>query len=153
MKITEKRYLELTKELQGIKASLESSLEDQAKAAAAGDLSENEEYATARANSERLGKKKRELESLLAEAEVTAIDRSPQIVVGSTVDVTVADSKGNPLGESRRFVLEISGNTVLDGILGVDSPLGREVLNGTDGVYFVHSNGGIYYLVKKVIGA
>lgn len=151
MKITEKRFLELTKELRDVKEALEESLKDQAAAAAAGDLSENEEYATARANSERLGNKKREIESIIAEAEVVPVDRSPQISLGSTIEVTRVTADGKPLSEPRTFVLETSGDTILKGVIGVESPLGKEILNGSDGIYFVHNNGGVHYLVKKIM--
>ena len=43
MKITEKRFLELTREMRTVQDELSRSLEEQSKAAAFGDLSENEE--------------------------------------------------------------------------------------------------------------
>lgn len=151
MQITEKKYLELTRELHSVKLELEASLVEQERAAAAGDLSENEEYATSRANSERLNNRKHELEGLLSDAEIVPIDSSPKITIGSTLDVTRVTKDGTSLGETRRFVLESSGDTILSKTLGVESPLGREILNGTAGIYFVHSNGGIYYKVDKVL--
>lgn len=153
MKLTEKKYTELTRELRVVKDLLEESLAEQEAAAAAGDLRENEEYSTARANSERLNNRKRELEYILSEVEIVPADNSPSIVLGSVIDVTKVTEAGEPLGETRRFTLETEGDTILAGVIGIESPLGREILNGTSGVYFVHSNGGIYYRVDKVLSA
>lgn len=151
MQITEKKFMELTRELHTVKNALEESLVEQAAAAAAGDLRENEEYETSRANSERLSNRKRELENLLSDADVVQNDNTPRISLGSTVDVTKVNADGTPLSETRRFVLESEGDTVLKRTLGVESPLGKEILNGTNGIYFVHNNGGIYYHVAKVL--
>lgn len=151
MKITEKHFLELTRELRTVQDALTKSLEEQSKAASFGDLSENEEYASARANSERLLKRKRDIEYELSDVEIVPMDQSPKISLGSTVKVTKVTKDGTPLAEARQFILESAGDTVLKGILGVNSPLGKEILNGSDGIYFVHTNGGIYYKVEKVL--
>lgn len=153
MKITEKRYLELTKELRVVQEELTKSLAEQSRAAAFGDLSENEEYSSARANSERLLTRKRDIESELNDAEIVPMDSSPKISLGSTVQVTRVTKDGKPLSDPRQFVLESAGDTILKGILGVNSPLGQEILNGSNGIYFVHNNGGIYYMVEKVLSA
>lgn len=147
MQITERKYIELSKELRTVTVQIDEALKEVRDAAALGDLKENEEYATARSNSERLINRKSEIESILAEAVVVEADKSPIITIGSTIRVSREDRPG----VIRTFVLENSGNTVLDGILGVDSPLGKEILNGTDGNYYVHVNGGIKYHVEKVI--
>lgn len=151
MKITEKHFLELTRELRTVQDALTKSLEEQSKAASFGDLSENEEYASARANSERLLKRKRDIEYELSDVEIVPMDQSPKISLGSAVKVTKVTKDGIPLAEARQFILESVGDTVLKGILGVNSPLGKEILNGSDGIYFVHTNGGIYYKVEKVL--
>ena len=152
MQITEKKFIELKKELATVSAALEQSLAEQGAAASQGDLSENEEYATARANSSRLMSKKAELEKAIEEAEVVATDNSPRISIGSTVDIVKMDANDNPIGEVRRLVLETNGDTVLKHVLGVESPLGKEILNGTNGIYSVQNNGGIRYKVTKVVG-
>lgn len=150
MQLTEKKYKSLKAELRIVNEQLEIALQETARAAAAGDLSENEEYATSRANSERLLARKHSLEQDLANAEVVVSDSGPRISLGSMIDVTRVDKNGNALGNTRRFTLETSGDTITAKILGVDSPLGKEILNGTDGIYFIHSNGGIHYRVEKV---
>ena len=107
MKITEKRFLELTREMRTVQDELSRSLEEQSKAAAFGDLSENEEYATARANSERLMKRKRDIEYELSDVEIVPMDQSPKISLGSTVRVTKVSKNGESLGETRQFVLQV----------------------------------------------
>lgn len=151
MQITESKYIELKKELHAVKQALDASLREQELAASQGDLSENEEYATSRANSERLNNRKHEIENILNEAEVVSNDSSPRISLGSRIRVTRVTKTGEPLAESREFVLDSEGDTILKGVVGVDSPLGKEILNGTDGIYFVHNNGGIYYNVEKIM--
>lgn len=151
MQITEKKFIELKKELEVVSAALEDSLAAQGAAAAQGDLSENEEYATTRANSSRLMARKADLMRLIDEAEVVASDNSPRITIGSTVEVTKVDANDNQIGETRCFVVETSGDTIIKKVLGVDSPLGKEIINGTDGIYTVQNNGGIRYRVHKVL--
>lgn len=152
MQVTEKKFIEAKKELANVTLALEQSLEEQSRAADAGDLSENEEYATARANSSRLMNRKKELERFIEEAVVVSDDNSPRISLGSKIEVTRVDDNDNPIGETRTFTLEAEGDTILKKVIGVDSPLGKEILNGIDGIYSVQNNGGIRYRVKKIIG-
>ena len=152
MQITEKKFIEAKKELANVSLALEKSLEEQSKAAAQGDLSENEEYATARANSSRLMNRKKELERVIEEAVIVSDDNSPRIALGSKIEVTRVNEKDEPIAETRTFTLEAEGDTILKKVIGVDSPLGKEILNGVDGVYQVQNNGGIRYYVKKIVG-
>lgn len=149
--ITEKRYREYERELEHIKESLDEVLAAQQAAQDLGDLSENEEYATARKRSEELSARRAELETILAEANIVPVDKSPRITIGSVVDVCQLDSNNDPIGETRRFTIEEEGDTVLMGVLGIRSSLGRVVLNGTSGIYRIPDNGGLTYSVKKVI--
>lgn len=149
-RMTERRYLELKQLLQKINENLDDAIKEQQRTMAAGDLRENEEYATARARTESLVKQKTDLEEQLANTEIVQEDRSPRIVIGSLIDICKVKSDGTPLGEPRRFTLEESGDTILKKILGVNSSLGKAIINGTDGIYRVAEGGGIYYSVKKV---
>ena len=152
MQITERKLVELKKELNAVSTELEQSLIEQGRAADLGDLRENEEYATAIANSARLSNRKLELEKILDEATVVPSDNSPRISIGSVIDVVRLNKDGTDAGEARRFTLETSGDTVIKKIIGVDSPLGREILNGVSGIYTVQNNGGIKYRVTIVLG-
>lgn len=150
-KMTEKRFKELRQNLMKLGNNLDDAIKEQQRAMAAGDLRENEEYATARARTESLRKQRSELEEQLASAEVVPENRSPRIVIGSTIDVCKVKSDGTPIGEPRRFTLEESGDTVVKKVLGIHSSLGKLIVNGTDGIYRVAEGGGIYYFVKKVV--
>ena len=151
--MTEKKYKELRRQYLKVKSKLEEAMTEQQKAQDAGDLRENEEYATARARTEALTKQKAAIEKLLSEAEIVPEDRSPRITIGSVVDVCKTDASGNPIGQKRRFVVEQTGDTVMKGVLGIKSPLGKVILNGTSGLYKIPDNGGLVYSVKKVLNA
>lgn len=151
MQITEKQYKRKVQQLKDVKEELMHMLELQSEAANEGDLKENEEYHTARAAAERLAIEKDKLESEIADAEIVAIDNSPRISLGSLIEFYKVDSDGKPLSEPRRVHLEASGDTVIQKILGINSSLGKAVLNGTDGVYTIPDNGGINYYVRKII--
>ena len=149
--MTEKRYRLYERELERVKEQLEEALVAQRNAQDLGDLSENEEYATSRKRSEELASRRAELELLIAEANIVPVDRSPRISIGSTLEVCRVDANGKPIEEPRVFTFEEKGDTVLMGVLGVNSSLGKVILNGTSGIYRIPDNGGISYLVKKVI--
>lgn len=149
--MTETKYNNLRKELLRTKAKLNESMIEQQRAQGLGDLRENEEYITARARTESLSQQKSSLEVLIAEAEIVPEDHSPRIGIGSVVDVTPLDNQENPVGSTRRFTLEFKGSTVLDGVLGVKSSLGKVIMNGADGVYKIPDNGGLMYRVTKVL--
>lgn len=150
MEITIRKYKEYEKALSETIDSLVEVQELQKRAAEQGDLSENEEYSTARAEAERLNGERLRLETLLSEAEIVPEDHSSRITLGSTIEFCKVDEKGNPISELRRLVLESSGDSITQGILGVNSSLGKAILNGTNGIYSVHEQGGIRYQVKKV---
>lgn len=153
MELTLRKYKEYEKSLQEVLESLAEVQELQKQAAEQGDLSENEEYSTARAEAERLTGERLRLENILAEAEIVPEDHSPRITLGSTIEFYKVDANGNPISEVRRLLLESSGDSITQGILGVNSSLGKAILNGTDGIYSVHENGGTRYHVKKVPNA
>lgn len=151
--MTEKKYKTLRGEYLKVKSKLEDAMAEQQRAQDAGDLRENEEYATARTRTEAITKQKAELEKLLSEAEIVPEDKSPRITIGSVVDVCKVDDSGNPIGQIRRFTLDQTGDTVLKGVLGITSSLGKAILNGTSGLYKIPDNGGLTYNVKKVLNA
>lgn len=148
--MTEKRFRLMERELEQVKTALEEMLVVQRAAQDLGDLSENEEYATARKNSEELAAKKAELEMALAEANIVPVDRSPRITIGSVVDVCMVDEKDEPVEETRRFTVEAEGDTILMKVLSTRSSLGKAILNGTCGIYRIADNGGLRYKVQKV---
>lgn len=151
MQMTERSYKQTERRLYEAKKELSVALEAQRDAASIGDLSENTEYETARADVERLTKEIDRLETSLRDAEIVPEDNSPRITIGSVVDVVRLDRDGKPVTEPRRFRYDASGDTVLMGVLGVRSSLGQAIYNGTSGVYTIPDNGGITYRVTKVV--
>lgn len=151
MQMTEKQYKEISQKLYAAKQEYEEALFAQRDAAEAGDLSENAEYETARQAVERLSKDIGKMESDLASAEIVLEDSSPRFTIGSIIDVTRLNPDGTPAGEKRRFRYDASGDTVMKQVLGVKSSLGQAIHNGVSGIYTIPNNGGIDYLVEKVI--
>lgn len=149
--VTKKHYKVMQDELNKLVEALEEVNTLLAQAREAGDLSENEEYATARSKQSTLTTRISALRREINEAEIVEDDNSPIITIGSVVDVTEVSSDGTPLGETRRLTVESSGDTVIRKVLGVNSQLGSTILNGTSGIYRITNRGGIYYKVEKVI--
>lgn len=150
--MTENRYRKLKAELVVVKEKHAAAIEEQEIAKGFGDLSENAEYETARRAAEAYAQKKMDLEQMIAEAEIIEEDRSPRIVIGSVVEICKVDDNDKPIGNPRVFTVEAKGDTVLMGVLGVNSSLGKKILNGTSGIYRIPDNGGLRYSVRKVIG-
>ena len=151
MKMTEKQHKKKCALLKEKKTDLEETLKLQQIAAEEGDLKENEEYHTARTKAERLLREISVLESEIADATIVASEHSNRINLGSDVEIWKVDEAGKQISEARRFTLEASGDTITQKILGVNSSLGKAILNGTDGIYVLPDNGGIRYFVRKVI--
>lgn len=149
--MSETRYRKLKEEIVSVKKKHEEAMEAMAVAREFGDLRENEEYSTARRNSEEYARRIAEIEEELNNAEIVTDDHSPRITIGTTVDVCRVDNDGKPLEEPRRFRVDAHGDTVIQGVLGINSSLGRAILNGTSGIYRVVDNGGVIYNVKKVL--
>lgn len=150
MRVTRRQYRELENKLKSVNSSLQSALESQREAQALGDLSENEEYTTARAEAERLMVEKHRIESIINDAEIEVDRNSSRITLGCTVDVCKVSANGEEIGKVRRFRLELNGDTITQQVLGANSPLGMAILNGADGIYTVQNNDGIHYRVRRV---
>lgn len=148
--MTETRFKKMKSDLITLKSDLDVAIQERSEAREKGDLRENEEYQTATTRVKELLKKKQELESGISEAVIVGTDNSPRITIGSTVSVCRVDNNNKPIEEAREFVIDAKGDTIIKHVLGVESPLGKAVLNGTDGIYRVANNGGMSYLVKKL---
>lgn len=153
MELTMNKYLELEEQLDAQRQHLKQVQVQLDEAVSKGDLRENEEYAAARSEFEFTQNKISELEIKISEAEIVQYDNGPLIRIGSRVRVTRVTKDDEPLDESRQFEVAAEGDTITKGILGISSPLGREILNGSSGVYFVHSNDGTYFRVEKLTAA
>lgn len=149
--LTERAYKEKTLKLQSVVKSLEKAKAEMRRTVTAGDLRENAEYDAARDSMITLSKMKADLEAELEEAEVVAEDNSPRITIGSLVEVCKVDRENKEIGKPRRFRIEERGDTVIAGVLGINSSLGKAVLNGTSNYYDIPDNGGLRYRVTKII--
>lgn len=151
MVISEYKKKEYEQTLKENKIALEKLQEDQRAAAAFGDLSENEEYHAVTASIHQLINKNAEIENILAESEVEEDDGSANFVIGSFVEVTNVTSGSAP----RIFRLDVGGDTLnknpIKRVLGIDSPLGKLILNGVSGNYTLATKiGNIEYKVRKL---
>lgn len=149
-KMTERSYKRLVDELAEVTEDLNEAIKARAAAREFGDLSENAEYQSASTTVIELTAHKAELENKFNEAEIAEIDYGPRISIGSVVEVCKVGASGKPISEVRRFEVDSSGDTVTQHILGINSPLGSAILNGTNGIYKIANGGGTSYLVKKV---
>jgi hypothetical protein len=71
-------------------------------------------------------------------------------VIGDYINVQKVSDRGEPVGDIRTLRIASQGDTIHKETLGVESPLGKLILNGTDGIYTVQAPGGVVkYNVKK----
>ena len=135
MRISENRYRRLKSELQELESRLIQDNEDVKNAVAQGDLSENTEYEAALNARQAHQRRKDEILDILNKAEVVPPGNS--ISIGSYLWVQELTEAGLPMpGKPERlFIMEEKGNTVTDGILSVDSMLGRTIFNKQSGKF------------------
>lgn len=152
VEISSFQYQEYKDELDTLKASIPDLQQAKAEARALGDLSENSEYDSAKAELDKTNVRINELENKLAKAVVISADNSPRIGLGSFVEIKLP---GDSNFETRVLRLDVEGYTrdadPKKRVLGVESALGREILNGVSGVYKIHTtHGTLEYHVRKL---
>ena len=152
MVISATKRKELEQERKELKARYTVAQKEQQEAAAFGDLSENEEYHAAVRECNTISLRLSEIDAVLADAEVNVeTDNGPRIVIDSYVEITNKTAGTAP----RIFRVDAEGDT-LDPTIGkcvlsVDSPVGKEILNGTKGTYHVATKSGVIeYFVRKL---
>lgn len=140
-------------ELDQVKKELENVLLQQQIAKGQGDLSENSEYEIATAEATRLQARKQELSEELSNYNVITPGTGARITLGNSVAVTELDTDGNPVGAERVFrLVRDHGDTVKKATLGLQSPLGKAIIDGTDGVYVIQAPlGSVSFKVRKVL--
>lgn len=149
--ITLREQQELEQEVADISVRLEEILEQQRVAREFGDLSENTEYEVATKEAKKLQKDREKILEKLSNCVIVEPDGIIQITIGCTVGITRLDTEGNSISEERQLRLASKGNSVQKGTLGVNSPLGRAIMNGTDGEYTIQTvSGGVRYYVRKI---
>lgn len=150
IELTQQEVDEKQQELENIDAQLAETLKQQRIAKEFGDLSENTEYEVATKDAKNLQRKKEELLDQLENYVLVEPDNYPQITIGCVIGITRLDADNNKVDEERLLRLASEGNTVQKQTLGINSPLGKAVLNGTDGIYTIQTvTGGVKYYVRK----
>lgn len=150
IELTQFEVDEKLRELEQIEEELSDKLRQQRIAREFGDLSENSEYEVSTKDAKNLQKKKEELQEQLDNYVLVEPNNWPQITIGSIVRIRRVDSNNNPIDEERVLRIASEGNSVQKQTLGINSPLGKAILNGTDGYYTIQTvNGGVHYYVKK----
>lgn len=133
MRISTNRYVRYKNEIQEIKKDLVIAEEDVKVARQKRDLSENTEYEEARRRRESLQTRLNLLEVTLQKA--TVAEPSTNIDIGTLIRVTLLDRNDEPKGDSRLFMIEETGDTITEGVLALNTPLGRVIKNRNSGRY------------------
>lgn len=146
MEITTEMYQKYRDELREVEDRLQFLYHEQEEAREFGDLSENEEYQAVSMEIRVLSTKKSDLTELLKDAVLIEKDDGIRLSIGSQVRIT--EEGGD--GECLELTLEEKGDPLTKGILGVNSPLGQAILNGTSGEYTIHLGRTYRYKVEKL---
>lgn len=151
--MTEKEFQHKRERLANAKEMLEQSMADMKAAREDGDLSENAAYDAARDKYYEMQKEITLLANELDNCEIVHDDNTPVIKIGSVINVTRVNEFGEPLGETRKFTVAQSGDTIIRKILGANSPLGKVIIGKTSGIFDIICNGKKRYKVEKVVDA
>lgn len=150
IEMPESVYNEKVAERVRLQEMIEKLTADMQAARALGDLSENAEYASAKAGLASANVKLALLNDELANAIKVKASDGPKIGIGDRVKVTRVDAGRNPLEEPRVFTIAAAGDTVMKKILSTKSSLGKNILGCVSGYYTIPDNGGISYHVEKI---
>lgn len=133
MKISNNRFQRLQREIQEIKVKIVQAEEDVKIARQKRDLSENTEYDAAVSMRESLQVRLNSLETILQKSSV--VQPSSNIDIGTLVRVTSLDRNDVPDDETLLLIIEESGGVLSDGILSINSPLGKAIHKRSSGYY------------------
>lgn len=133
--LTKEGRANLEKELADLKAQRPAIAERIATARAFGDLSENEEYSSARAEQKTVENRILEIEDILKTAKIIRAGSHDKVVIGATVAVSIAGKKS---------VYSVVGPVEADplnGKISDVSPIGKALLGKKAGESFELPNG------------
>ena len=133
--LTKEGKLALQQELAELIAERPAITERIATARAFGDLSENEEYSSARAEQKRAETRIQEIEELLKNAKTIRAASKDKVAIGTTVTIKLAGKTNN-----YTIVGPIEADP-LNGKISDASPLGRAILGLKSGENFTMPNG------------
>ena len=134
--LTIEEVKERENELAQVKQELENVLLQQQIAKGQGDLSENSEYEIATVEAARLQARKQELLEELSNYNIITPGTGSRITLGNYIAVTELQDNGSAVGPERVFrIVRDHGDTIRNKTLSIQSPLGKAVIDGTDGIY------------------
>ena len=133
--LTKEGKAELEAELKTLKAQRPAIAERIATARAFGDLSENEEYSSARAEQKQVENRIIELEDILKNAKVIRNMKRDKVAVGATVTLKLAGKK-----TTYSVVGPVEADP-LNGKISDQSPIGKALLGKAAGDAFTLPNG------------
>lgn len=133
--LTKEGKVELEQELEELIAQRPAVAERIATARAFGDLSENEEYSSARSEQKTLENRILEIEEILKNAKVIRKVAHSKVMMGATVTVQMNQKK-----QTYTIVSEVEANP-LEGRVSDVSPIGRAMYGKTVGDEYVLPNG------------
>lgn len=120
--LTKEGKAKLEEELQALKAERPAIAERIATARAFGDLSENEEYSSARSEQKVAENRIQEIEEILKNAKIIRAKAGGKVGIGSTVKVKVGSKK-----QDFTIVGPVEANP-LEGKISNESPIGKVLL-------------------------
>lgn len=133
--LTKEGKAELEKELEGLIAQRPAIAERIATARAFGDLSENEEYSSARAEQKTVENRILEIEDILKNAKIIRNVSHDKVVMGATVTVSISGKK-----QTYSIVGAVEANP-LEGKVSDVSPIGKAMFGKSVGDKFTLPNG------------
>lgn len=150
--LTIEEVKERENELAQVKQELENVLLQQQIAKGQGDLSENSEYEIATVEATRLQARKQELLEELSNYNIITPGTGSRITLGNYIAVTELQDNGSAVGSERVFrIVRDHGDTIRNKTLSIQSPLGKAVIDGTDGIYTIQVPlGSVSFQVRKV---
>lgn len=150
--LTIEEVKERENELVQVKQELENVLLQQQIAKGQGDLSENSEYEIATVEAARLQARKQELLEELSNYNIITPGTGSRITLGNYIAVTELQDNGSAVGPGRIFrIVRDHGDTIRNKTLSIQSPLGKAVIDGTDGIYTIQVPlGSVSFQVRKV---
>lgn len=133
--LTKEGKADLEAELQALKAERPAIAERIATARAFGDLSENEEYSSARAEQKQVENRILEIEDILKNAKVIRNIKRDKVAVGATVKITLAGKR-----QTYSVVGPVEADP-LNGKISDQSPIGQALMGKSAGDSFTLPNG------------
>jgi len=155
MEISRSAYNALSEELDLIAVTLKEALESLEAARDKGDISENSEFDSAKLEVDRLQKRRLEVQTLLQTAKVINTTSTTKIIPGTLIELRV-QGIDDPSYERDLGLLMFDnvGNTVLNGKITPDAPVGQAIKDGRSGTYeIIGADSKRYRIIVQIASA